>query len=198
MLLSKELPADIREILASLFEETGRVSKIVTGLLSLSRLDAGEAQVERVKFDLAELAATTAEQMWLLALEKEIAVSCDTSNHVEVEGDRSRLKQVIVNLLDNAIKYTPSNGRIWLSVKADHMNARLSVSDTGPGIPEVALPHIFDRFFRADETRSRVVEGAGLGLSIAKSICSAHGGRIVVKNLENGGCCFTVDLPLAC
>lgn len=197
MLLKKTLPQETRETLDSLFEETGRLSKIVAGLLSLSRLDSGEAQMERVKFDLAELAATTAEQMCLLALEKEITLSCDANDHVKVEGDRSRLKQVIVNLLDNAIKYTPPRGQISLLVKTSNSKALLAVSNTGMGIPETALPHIFERFYRADETRSRAVEGAGLGLSIVKSICNAHGGRINVENLQTGGCCFQVELPLA-
>ncbi len=100
-----------------------------------------------------------------------------------------------MNLLDNAIKYTPPGGEIRLSVNRLNGRAQLHVEDTGPGIPEPALPHVFDRFYRADEVRSREVEGAGLGLSIVQSICIAHGGTITVRNLKAGGCCFTVEIP---
>lgn len=197
MLSNEQLPGEIRDTLDSLFEETERLSKIVAELLALSRLDTGEAQMERVKLDLAELASTTVEQMCLLAEEKEIALACETTGPVEVEGDRARLKQVVVNLLDNAIKYTPSKGTIRLFVRARNGRAELGISDTGPGVPDAALAHVFDRFFRADEVRSREVDGAGLGLSIVQSICSAHGGSITVENLQAGGCCFTASIPLA-
>jgi heavy metal sensor kinase len=194
LLLDKTTPQEISEALNSLFEETVRLSKIVEGLLSLSRLDTGEARMQRVKFDLSELAATTAEQMCLLAEEKKIKLTCETNERVVIEGDPSKLKQVLVNLLDNAIKYTPPGGEIHVSVNTFHGRAQLHVADTGQGIPEATLPHIFDRFYRADEGRSREVEGAGLGLSIVQSICIAHGGTATVKNLKNGGCRFTVEI----
>ena len=195
LLLDKNTPPEVSEVLNSLFEETVRLSRIVEGLLSLSRLDAGEARMQRVKLDLTELAAITADQMCLLAEEKNIKLTCKTNGRVPVEGDPSKLKQVLVNLLDNAIKYTPPGGEIRLSVNSLNGATQLHVADTGPGIPEAALPHVFDRFYRADEVRSREVEGAGLGLSIVQAICIAHGGTITVKNLQNGGCCFTVELP---
>jgi signal transduction histidine kinase len=195
LLLDKSTPPEVAEALNSLFEETVRLSKIVEGLLSLSRLDTGEARMQRVKLNLSELAETTAEQMCLLAEEKKIKLAFETNGRVAVEGDPSKLKQVLVNLIDNAIKYTPAGGEIRLSVENSNGRAQLHVADTGPGIPEAALPHVFDRFYRADEVRSREVEGAGLGLSIVQSICIAHGGTITVKNLKGGGCCFTVELP---
>ena len=198
LLLDKNLPAGVIEMLSSLFEETERLSKIVEGLLSLSRLDTGEAQMKRVKFDLSELAATTASQMCLLAEDKKIKMTCD--NNDKVGGGRrpaSKMKQVLVNLLDNAIKYTPEGGTIRLSVNASNGRARLEVADTGPGIPEAALRHVFDRFYRTDEVRSREVEGSGLGLSIVQSICNAHGGTITAENRKDGGCCFSVEMSLA-
>jgi heavy metal sensor kinase len=197
LLMDRSLPQDVSEMLGSLFEETERLSRIVEGLLALSRLDAGETRMNRDRFDLAALAATTAEQMCLLAEEKNIALACETHEPVEVEGDQSKLKQVVVNLLDNAIKYTPEGGKIRLTVDERHGMARLSIADTGPGIPPAALPHVFERFFRADEVRSREVEGIGLGLSIVQSICTAHGGSINAENLPEGGCRFTVDIPLS-
>jgi len=151
--------------------------------------------MQRVKFDLSALAATTAEQMCLLAEEKKIKLVCETDAHVEIMGDPSKLKQVLVNLLDNAIKYTPHGGEILLFSNSLNGSAQLHVADTGPGIREAALPHVFNRFYRADEVRSREVEGAGLGLSIVQSICIAHGGTISVRNLATGGCCFTVEIP---
>ncbi|MGB8354010.1 MAG: ATP-binding protein [Chthoniobacteraceae bacterium] len=197
LLLDKNLPNGVVEMLSSLFEETERLSKIVEGLLALSRLDTGEAQMKRVKFDLSELAATTASQMCLLAEDKEIKMTCDTNDRVEMQGDPSKMKQVLVNLLDNAIKYTPDGGAIRLSVAVHDGRARLEVADTGPGIPEAALRHVFERFYRTDEVRSREVEGTGLGLSIVQSICHAHGGIITAKNRQSGGCSFTVEMPLA-
>ena len=137
------------------------------------------------------------EQMCLLAEEKHIRLMCETHEPVEVEGDRSRLKQVVVNLLDNAIKYTPENGRISLTVRAENRSALLEVTDNGPGVPESALPHLFKRFYRAAECRSHDVDGAGLGLSIVHSICAAHGGNVNINNNAPAGCRVTVRLPVA-
>jgi signal transduction histidine kinase len=114
-----------------------------------------------------------------------------------VEGDRSRIKQVVVNLLDNAIKYTPSGGAIILNVHASDSKAIIEAADTGIGIPAGALPHIFERFFRVDKARSHDAGGAGLGLAIVKSICAAHGGQVYVESREGGGSRFKVELPLA-
>ena len=197
ILLDRKLEPDLRDSLASLLEEAERLVRIVEGLFALSRLDTGEAQTERVRFDLAKLAETTAEQMCLLAEVKHIDLVYDTSHDVEIEGDRSRLKQVVVNLLDNAIKYTPEHGRVSLAVRSQNGSALLEVSDTGPGVSEAALPHLFERFYRADEVRSREIGGAGLGLSIVQSICTAHGGNVSATNTPPNGCRFTVELPLA-
>ena len=112
-------------------------------------------------------------------------------------GDRFRLKQVIVNLLDNAIKYSPDGGEITLATRLEDSQAVLEVADSGPGIPAEALPQIFDRFFRADSVRTHSISGAGLGLSIVRSICLAHGGNVEAINRAEGGCCIVVRLPLA-
>lgn len=188
--------SDVREIAGSALEEVERLKKIVEGLFALSRLDAGEAQQQSVPFDLGELAANTADQMCLLAEDKNISITCFSPKKVVVEGDRARLKQVIVNLLDNAIKYTPQGGRINVQVTARDQKARLEVSDNGIGIPGEALPHVFERFFRVDKGRSRELGGAGLGLSIVKAICTAHAGRVEVQSQEGEGSRFAVELPL--
>jgi len=193
----ERLTADIRERLGSVLEEVERLAQIVEGLFALSRLDAGEAQREWVQFDLAALAANTAAQMNLLAEDKGIALNCAASGEVYVEGDRARLKQIVVNLLDNAIKYTPAGGTITLRVTVQADAAWLEVADTGIGIPAEAVPHVFERFFRVDKARSRELGGAGLGLSIVKSICTAHGAEVQVKSAPGQGSCFRVTLPLA-
>ena len=190
------LTSTLRERLGSLLEEVERLSKIVDRLFALSRLDAGEAQAESIPFDLAELATTTAEQMALLAEDKKITVTCDAAKPVPVKGDRARLKQVVVNLLDNAIKYTPDGGTVHLKVAATDSHAMIVVTDTGIGIPVEALPHIFDRFFRVDQARSRSPDGAGLGLAIVRSICHAHGGEVTAESVLGKGSRFCVSLPL--
>jgi heavy metal sensor kinase len=192
-----QLRGETREALGSVLEELERLAEIVEGLFALSRLDAGEAHSEWVRFDLAELAATTADQMSLLAEDKHVSVACESSPAVTVEGDRARLKQVVVNLLDNAIKYTPSGGRVALSVRRDNGYAVLDVADNGIGIPAEALPHVFKRFFRVDGSRSREQGGAGLGLSIVKSICTAHGAVVEVTSAPGKGSTFRVKQPLA-
>jgi len=189
-----QLVPQTRETLGSSLEEVDRLAEIVEGLLALSRLDTGEARAQWVRFDLAALVATTADQMSLLAEDKHITVVCDSSERVMIEGDQSRLKQVVVNLLDNAIKYTPNGGRIKLKIAQEEGNAVLDVADDGIGIPPEALPHVFKRFFRVDGSRSRDQGGAGLGLSIVKSICDAHGARVEVSSNPGQGSRFRIRL----
>jgi heavy metal sensor kinase len=193
---ARTLP-DLSDRAGSVLEEVDRLAKIVDALFAISRLDAGESQQEWERFDLAPLAAGTTEQMSLLAEDKGIAVACNVRGKVGVDGERARIKQVVVNLLDNAIKYTPPGGTINLNVHAREGKAVLEVVDTGMGIPAAALPHIFERFYRVDQARSRDAGGAGLGLAIVKSICAAHGGKVEVESAEGKGSRFTVELPLA-
>jgi heavy metal sensor kinase len=190
-------PPDWRERLGNALEELDRLTNIVEGLFAISRLDAGEAASEWVKFDLAQLAANTADQMSLLAEDKRIHVTCAPSKGVWVEGDRARMKQVVVNLLDNAIKYTPDGGAVTVSVSPQAQKAVLEISDNGVGIPPQALPHVFERFYRVDKARSRERGGAGLGLSIVRSICTAHQGRVEASSTQGEGTRFRVELPLA-
>jgi heavy metal sensor kinase len=193
----RQLGRETRETLGSVLEEVERLAEIVESLFALSRLDAGERSSEWRRFDLAELAATTAEQMSLLATDKNVSVTCESGAGVMVEGDPARLKQVIVNLLDNAIKYTTAGGRVRLAVRREQGCAVLEVADDGIGIPAEALPHVFKRFFRVDTSRSREQGGAGLGLAIVKSICSAHGADIEVISEVGRGSTFRLRQPLA-
>lgn len=191
------LDPELRDRAGSMLEEVVHLGKIVEQLFTLSQLDAGEAQTEWTRFDLAELAKTTTEQMNLLAEDKGISISCDAGKPTLVKGNRVRLKQVVVNLLDNAVKYTPEKGAIHLRVRGVNGHAVLEVEDNGIGIPPDALPHIFERFYRVDPARSADAESAGLGLSIVKSICAAHGAEVEAQSAVGGGSCFRVKLPLS-
>jgi heavy metal sensor kinase len=191
------LDSEMRDRVGSMLEEVVHLGKIVEQLFTLSRLDAGEAQTEWTSFDLTELAQSTVEQMNLLAVDKDISISCDARPPVSVKGNRVRLKQVVVNLLDNAIKYTPKKGAIQLRVRGVNGHAVLEVEDNGIGIPSDALPHIFERFYRVDQARSADSESAGLGLSIVKSICIAHGAEVEAQSTVGSGSCFRVKLPLS-
>ena len=193
----QKIPAEFREQNSSILEETERLSNIVEGLLSLAHLDAGEVEVVREVFDLSGLVRSTLEQMQLLAEEKTIVVTVDAPQPVFVMGDAARLRQVIVNLLDNAIKYTMTGGTISLSVHAVSAKAVLTVKDNGIGISQDALPHIFERFYRADKVRPRTIQGAGLGLSIVRAICQAHGGTVEANSQEGISTSLIVKLPLA-
>src|SRR5437870_10179945 len=135
--------------------------------------------------------------MRLLAEEKRISLIADGTDPVEVEAAPTRLKQVVVNLLDNAIKYTPEEGKVTITVAQRDGHAVLEVADTGLGRSANELPHPFDRFYRADKTRSRQMGGTGLGLSIVRSICLAHGGQVTVSSSEGRGSLSRVELPLA-
>ena len=189
------LDEEVGATVGSSLEETERLSRIVESLLAISRLDAGEAQMERIRFDLPELTTTTVEQMRLLAEDRQIALSCESNEEVTIEGDRARIKQVIVNLVDNAIKYTPEGGAVKVIVGVENDRAVMRVEDNGMGVPADALPHLFERFYRVDKARSRQMGGVGLGLAIVKSIVTAHGGQVTVESNEGWGSRFCVSLP---
>jgi signal transduction histidine kinase len=196
---SAQCPTEMAERIGSVLEEVARLEHLVSGLLMLSRLDTGDAQREWVEVDLAELATATADQMRLIAEDRGVQLLATALIPVRVRGDRSRLKQVVVNLLDNAIKFTPPGGAVSLHSQHDARSEILEICDTGIGIPEAAVPHIFDRFYRVDEARSREDGGAGLGLSIVRSICTAHGARIEVeaRPAPQHGTCFRLIFPPA-
>ncbi|MDP9065527.1 MAG: ATP-binding protein [Pseudomonadota bacterium] len=186
---------ELKERVGSVLEEVFRLEHLVSGLLVLSRLDAGETQGVRVDVDLAELARSTAEQMRLMAEDRGLAIELSGLQEAVVRGDERRIKQIVVNLLDNAIRFTPRGGTVTLSTRTDRAGARMEVSDTGVGIPNEALGHVFERFFRVDQARSRDDGGAGLGLAIVKSICAMHGAVIEVQSCVGAGSCFRVLFP---
>ncbi len=180
--------------------ETERMTRLVGDLLLLAQADAG-LPIRREPVSLDTLLLDVYRQVRVIA--NGVDVSLGDEDAVIVMGDPDRLKQLVLNLADNAIRYTPAGGRVTLSLKRDSGWAQLSVSDTGPGIPPEHLPHVFDRFYRVDKSRSRresgksgaLGGGAGLGLSIAQWIAQSHSGRIDVKSEVGKGTTFTIYLP---
>ena len=189
---SQVTQSDLRERVGSVLEEVARLEHLVSGLLVLSRLDAGETRGDWVDVDLAGLALSTAEQMRLMAEDRDVDIDLSALKSAVVWGDRARLKQIIVNLLDNAIRFTPRGGEVALRTASDDSGSVLEISDTGIGIPAASLPHVFDRFYRVDAARSREDGGAGLGLSIVRSICTAHGAEVDVESRPRVGSTFRV------
>jgi heavy metal sensor kinase len=185
---------EYRNVLASLGEQCERLTVLVNGLLLLARADAGELLIGGEAVDLAALACEVREMFDPLAEEKGIQLVADTESTVTVTGDASRLRQLVTNLLDNAIRFTEPGGSVTLRVNRSADCAMLQVKDTGIGIPAVHLPHLFERFHQVDPARSS--GGCGLGLSICRWIVKAHGGSIEARNGEVNGAEFTVVLPL--
>jgi|YelNatPaOPRAMG01_1025707.scaffolds.fasta_scaffold10142_9 heavy metal sensor kinase len=188
-------PEEYQEILRSCLEEIRRMSKILNGLLTLARADAGAIRLKDEVVDVGEVAQGVWKNFFKVAKENGLEFYFQGES-VKVRGDRDYLKQLIVNLVDNALKYTPSGGYIRLSTSAQNGVALIEIEDTGEGIPEEDQERIFDRFFRVDKARSREKGGAGLGLSICKWIVQAHGGEISLKSALGQGTTFTVKLPL--
>jgi heavy metal sensor kinase len=185
---------EYRNVLASLGEQCERLTSLVNGLLLLARADAGEVLIRRETVDVAALACEVVEMFDPLAEEKGIRLFTHSSSPVTVAGDPSRLRQLVTNLLDNAIRFTEPGGSVTLRVDRSADCATLRVTDTGVGIPTVHLPHLFERFYQADVARSS--GNSGLGLSICRWIVKAHGGTIEARNGEVKGAEFTVVLPL--
>ena len=181
--------------IGSALEETHRMSRIVESLLTISRLDAGEVKLDKLPLDLSELLGRTTSEMRVLAQDKSITLSTYLEPDILIEGDRTRLQQVFVNLIDNAIKYTQEGGTIHVTLHQNDSRIIAEVEDNGAGIPSIALPHVFERFYRADKARSRASGGTGLGLSIVKAICTAHNAEISVKSEEGCGSTFRVEFP---
>ena len=189
--------AEAIERAGNMLEEVVRLSRIVDGLLLVSRLEAGEAHMKRQHVNLGQVARSVAEQMQPLAEEKALRLTCAVVDQAFVQGDEIRLQQIVVNLLDNAIKYTPETGAIALQVGITGNSAFLEVADSGVGISESALPQVFERFFRAEEARANRTEGTGLGLAIVKSIVDAHQGTIEIRRNDRGGTTVRVEFSIA-
>ena len=179
-------------------DQSTRLSNLVTDLLTISRVESEEGPLEKVVLDLREIVGESARVLGPAAESKGLTVDTQFPEEpVVVSGDREALRQVVDNLLDNAIKYTPLGGRVSLRLEADAGAGVLEVEDTGSGIEPQHLERIFERFYRVDKARSRELGGTGLGLSIVKHFVQAHGGRVFVQSVPGKGSTFRVVLPFA-
>ena len=194
-LLRARSAEDYRQVLVSQLEEFDKLTRMINELLILARAEAGEIRLEKKPTDLAAMVRSLAEAMELVAASKNLQLQVDAPAPVVVAADAQWLERVVLNLLDNAIKFTPAGGRIALEVKKEDGSGCLAVRDTGAGIPAEALPHIFDRFYRADPSRSREVDGAGLGLALVQWIVREHHGEVKVESEPGRGTCVVVRLP---
>lgn len=190
-------PEEFRELFQSNLEEINRMSKIIESLLELSRAEEGGLKLEHIEIDLCDLLSELVQQSRLINPEKGLKIVFQSDSPAVVRGDWLRLRQVFMNLLDNAVKYTSVGGEISVVLDVIGTSARTSVIDSGSGIPSDDLPHIFERFYRVDKARNRADGGAGLGLSLVKSFVEAHGGKIEVVSDVGKGSVFTVYLPLS-
>jgi len=184
---------EYRETVEACQRSAQRMRRLIESLLELARLDAGQEQMKRLKFDLSQTARDCVELVRPLATARGVTIHGDLPP-VEGHGDAERLAQVITNLLTNAIQYNRANGEVRIGLKSQGGMVLLAVSDTGPGIPGEDLPHIFKRFYRADPSRSS--GQTGLGLAISKAIVEAHGGTIEVSSRPGAGTTFTIRLPV--
>ena len=185
--------------LEAMQSETARMSRMVDDLLLLARADYGNLTIEMSEIDLDTVVGEVFKEARILAKDRNLLVRIHQIEPVRLNGNADRLKQLLLNLVSNAIKFTPDGGQIGLALRHTGNDAILQVTDTGVGIEPEDLTHVFDRFYQADTSRTRITNtgGAGLGLSIAKWIVEAHGGTIEVKSTPNVQTVFTVKLPMS-
>ena len=188
---------ELRDIIESVLEECGRMARLTDQLLTLARDDAGVVPRPLERLSITSLVRDVVDTLRPLADAKGVSITFEESQSFgTVAGDPVRLRQVVVNLIDNAIKYTPPGGSVRVGTVEVDGNVRLTVADTGEGIPAEHLPRVFDRFYRVDKARSREQGGTGLGLSIVQSIATAHAGGVSITSGEGVGTTATVTLPL--
>ncbi len=191
-------PDEFRDMLRSNMEEIDRMERIIGSLLTLAKSEAGELTLELKELSLSDLVQELYLQGRILCEPKQIDAQLilQVSEEIRIRGDDLRLRQLFLNLISNAIKYTSEHGRLEIILAVENDFARIDIADTGIGIPPEHLPHIFDRFYRVDKARNRMDGGTGLGLAIVKWIAEAHGGSITVKSSVGKGSTFSVRLPI--
>jgi signal transduction histidine kinase len=184
---------ECHEALADCVEEADRVTTTLDALMDLAEAEAGTMPLRIEPVNLADVVRDAADLYTDLADQKHVQLLTDLRQPVHVEGDRNRLAQAIANLLDNAVKYTPAGGRIVIALAAADGDAHVTVTDTGIGISPADLPHIWERLYRGDQSRSE--RGLGLGLSLVNAIALAHGGRVSAESTPGDGSAFSLHLP---
>lgn len=192
--------SEYREALTMIDRQAIRLARIVEDMFTLARADAGKRELKLRDFYLDELVAETSHAAAVLAERKGVVVECNTDKEAPYRGDEDLLRQMMLNLLDNAIKHTPSGGKISLRLSQNDSRHLITIEDSGRGIPAEAQPHVFERFYRADSARTRSEpangSGAGLGLSIARWIAEAHNGSLNLVHSDDTGSLFSISLPV--
>jgi signal transduction histidine kinase len=197
MLVDPRTQPEQREALAGQLEEVQRLARIVDDLGLLTKADAGLVRLSQAEISWEELVREVQADAEALALAKRIRVECSVCDGVTVTGDRDRLRQLLLNLVDNAVKYNVPDGRVRISLRRDGSSAEVRIANTGPGIPATSLPRVFDRFYRGENAMALQVEGSGLGLSLARWIAVSHGGELTLKSSPDGETEAMVRLPLS-
>jgi signal transduction histidine kinase len=176
-------------------DQAGRLNRMIGALLDISRIQMGQLSIERQLFDLCALAQRVVSEVQPIL--DQHAVECQADGTLLVEGDELRIEQVLQNLIQNAIKYSPDGGTVRLHARRDGDHAVVAVSDEGIGIPASELPRLFQRFYRAANVEERHISGMGVGLYVVREIVGLHGGDVTVESKEGRGSTFTFWLPLA-
>ncbi len=189
-------PGLAKEFLTDVNKEIDRLNRIVSDLLTLVNIDSGGLKLNITEMNLNSLLEEQVKRLLPLARENGIEINLEMKDDISIRGDNGKLEQVIYNVIDNAIKYTPRGGEVDVNLVRSGKKAFIRIADTGIGIPAGDLPHIFDRFYRVDKARSRATGGTGLGLSIVKQIVQNHGGNISATSSEGNGTTFTIELPV--
>jgi heavy metal sensor kinase len=186
-----------RDIIGSMLEEVNRLTRLVESLLTMSRADAGQIQLQRTSVEVLDLAKESAALLEVLAEEKNQTIAVSGDPALMVWADRLILRQALINLIDNAVKYSPSGGAINIRVKSVDKAVLIEVEDSGPGIPAEHADKVFQRFYRIDKARTRAEGGTGLGLSIVEWAVSVNDGSIDFVCEPGRGCTFTIRLPIS-
>lgn len=190
------LPSEQREKLADQLDEIQRLTKIVDGLTLLTKADTGQVTLDFATLAFDEIVRDTFDDAQMLAKPTSIQVELAGCQKISLRGDRHRLRQLLLNLADNAVKHNQPQGRIIMDLRRDGEFAHFTISNTGAGIPPEKLSRVFDRFFRGEASHNLAVDGCGLGLSIAKWIVSAHRGTIEISSTPDALTTVTVNLPI--
>jgi signal transduction histidine kinase len=192
-LYNSDSPGEEAVLAGTVVEQCDRLLAMINTMLDISEAESGLARLELQEIDLSVLLRDMADLFQPVAEDRHMGLIVENPGSLVVFADRSRLQRIFANLLDNSLKYTADGGRIRVFARSDDDTVGVSIEDNGAGIPEDELPHIFDRFFRGE--RSRSAPGTGLGLSLAQALVHLHGGTITAESRPGFGSCFTVTLP---
>ena len=192
-LIGANAPKDFELMSGSIVEECDRLMVMINTMLDISEAEAGVAKLALEAVDMAQVVGEACDLFQPVAENNQVSIVQRLAEHAAISGDKVKIQRAVSNLLDNALKYTPQGGKVTASVEREDDRVVFSVNNTGPGISELDLPHIFDRFFRGDRSRSQ--PGTGLGLNLTLAIARAHGGDVKVTSVPDQGSTFTMSLP---